>query len=110
MVEMSWASIALAILAASFLSFLEAESAADLGIFETAATTHSDAEPGELPLRGEAEVAALVGRERRPGEPIPPGDLAPGVAGEPPRHGLAGVRVEGADGGRPQVDVPSRTR
>ena len=28
-----------------------------------------DAEPGELPLRGEAEVAALVGRERRPGEP-----------------------------------------
>lgn len=38
---MSWASIALAILAASFLSFLEAESAADLGIFETAATTHS---------------------------------------------------------------------
>ena len=35
--EMSWASIALAILAASFLSFLEAESAADLGIFETAA-------------------------------------------------------------------------
>ena len=27
--EMSWASIALAILAASFLSFLEAESAAD---------------------------------------------------------------------------------
>ena len=71
-----------------------------------------DAEPGELPLRGEAEVAALVGRERRPGEPIhPPGDLAPGVAGEPPRHGLAGVRVEGADGGRPQVDVhPERGR
>ena len=28
-----------------------------------------DAEPGELPLRGEAEVAALVGRERRPGNP-----------------------------------------
>lgn len=71
-----------------------------------------DAEPGELPLRGEAGVAALVGRERRPGEPThPPGDLAPGVAGEPPRHGLAGVRVEGADGGRPQVDVhPERGR
>lgn len=28
-----------------------------------------DAEPGELPLRGEAEVAALVGGERRAGKP-----------------------------------------
>ena len=99
-------------LAASFLSFLEAESAADSGIFETAATTHSTPSPASSLCGGEAEVAALVGRERRPGEPIhPPGDLAPGVTGEPPRHGLAGVRVEGADGGRPQVDVhPERGR
>ena len=35
----------MAILAASFLSFLEAESAADLGIFETAATTRSTPSP-----------------------------------------------------------------
>ena len=47
--EMSWASIALAILAASFLSFLEAESAADLGIFETAATTHPTPSPASSP-------------------------------------------------------------
>lgn len=67
-----------------------------------------DAEPGELPLRGEAEVAALVGGERRAGEARHPlRDLAPGVAAEPPRHGLARLRVERADGGGPEVHVHS---
>ena len=67
-----------------------------------------DAEPGVLPLRGEAGVAALVGGERRAGEARHPlRDLAPRVAAEPPRHGLARLRVERADGGGPEVYVHS---
>ena len=67
-------------LAASFLSFLEAESAADPG-FETAATTHSTPSPASSSA-GEAEVAALVGRERRPGNPsIHPAISPPGLPG-----------------------------
>ena len=67
-----------------------------------------DAEPGELPLRGEAEVAALVGGERRAREARHPlRDLAPRVAAEPPRHCLARLRVERADGGGPEVYVHS---
>ena len=59
-------------------------------------------------MRGEAEVAALVGGERRAGEARHPlRDLAPGVAAEPPRHGLARLRVERADGGGPEVYVHS---
>ena len=83
--------------------------------------TWGSSRPRRRRTRRRARRAPFAGRSRgsrsrRPrataGEPIhPPGDLAPGVAGEPPRHGLAGVRVEGADGGRPQVDVhPERGR
>ena len=67
-----------------------------------------DAEGRQLPLRREAEVAALVGGERRAREARHPlRDLAPRVAAEPPRHGLARLRVERADGGGPEVYVHS---
>ena len=102
--EMSWASIASAIPAAPSRSFLDEWPAADPGTLETAATAQPTPRADGPPLRREAEVAALVGGGRRAREARRPlRDLAPRVAAEPPRRGLARLRVERADGGGPEA-------